>query len=84
MNRIVRTLRVEELPEVLREDALRSGFAPGSTVEISITDTVEPRPVKTTAELLAMLDEVSRTGRKDETIENAVARVRELRDEWDD
>lgn len=76
MNRIVKKhYPASKLPEDLRE-----GIAPGGQVCITIE---EERVPATADQLKAMIEEAQRHA-KEGTIDDAVARVRALRDEWDD
>ncbi len=91
MNKIVRDhYPVANLPEDLRE-----GFADDATVrvvlevETSKNDTVEnddpllrDGPIEA-HELMAIRERLQADGRKSVSEEEAVARIRELRDEWD-
>lgn len=78
MNKIV----LEHYPASKLPNDLRGDIAPEASVKI----TVEEEPVRkpmTREELLKSFRGV-RAGAKGVTLEEAVARVRELRDEWDD
>ncbi|WJH41843.1 hypothetical protein N7E02_16505 [Aliirhizobium terrae] len=91
MNKIVREhYPVANLPEDLRE-----GLADGATVRIVVE--VEEKPVDFDAllslamaakpvkpeEIMEMRRKILADGRPSVTMEDAVARIRELRDEWD-
>lgn len=87
MNKVVREhYPVENLPEDLRGD-----FPAGTAVTIEIVDELEreedvPQPLsaqEAVALMRQMQEENSRRGLS-VTWEEAVKRVRELRDEWDD
>jgi len=76
MNRIVK----EHYPaSKLRKD-LRDGLDPSSMVTVTIE---EVYTAPTREELVTMLED-ARKRAKPGTIQDAVARVRALRDEWDD
>lgn len=77
MNKIVRQhYPVSQLPK-----DLRAQFAEGTSVTITIED--EIRNPLTREQLLTMFEE-ARKNSPGTTLEEAVARVRALRDEWDD
>jgi hypothetical protein len=77
MNKIVRQhYPVSQLPE-----DLRAQFAEGTSVTITIEDEIK-NPL-TREQLLEMFEE-ARKNAPGTTLEEAVARVRALRDEWDD
>ncbi|KQW32206.1 hypothetical protein ASE36_08460 [Rhizobium sp. Root274] len=82
MNKIVREhYPVENLPADLRE-----GLAEGTTVRIVVEmEGDAPNPAKTSFDEFMKTVEAyrSQNGRRVTTAE-AVARIRELRDEWDD
>ena len=76
MNKIVRQhVSASEVPERLRE-----GIDPSSLVTV----VVEEEPHQLTREELKALTQQARQSAKGITTEEAVARVRELRDEWND
>lgn len=76
MNRIVKKhYPASQLPKDLRD-----GLDPSSQVRITIE---EERANPTSEELTALLLEARKKARGI-TTEEAVARIRELRDEWDD
>jgi hypothetical protein len=76
MNRIVREhYPVSKLPEELRE-----GLEPGASVTVTVE---EERKPFSRDELLESFREARKNARG-VTVEEAVARIRELRDEWDD
>jgi hypothetical protein len=76
MNKIIR----EHYPVSKLPAELRAGIAPGASVRVTIEEeTLKPL---NRAELLASLRE-AREQAPGVTLEEAVARVRELRDEWD-
>ena len=76
MNKIVREhYPVSKLPEDLRE-----GIPPGASVRVVVEE--ERRPLSK-EEFLNSLQEARRHA-KGVTLDEAVARIRELRDEWDD
>ena len=92
MNKIVREhYPVANLPEDLRE-----GFDVGARVTVVVE--VESAPVEGSAllelalnakpatwdELMQMREKLLSDGRPSVSVEEAVARIRELRDEWDD
>ena len=77
MNRIVRDhYPAEKLPE-----DLRAGLPIGAQVQVTIL--VEPSQ-KSTEDVLAMIDAYRATRQETvRTVEDAVAEIRALRDEWD-
>ena len=77
MNRIVRDhYPAEKLPE-----DLRAGLPIGAQVQVTIL--VEPAQ-KSTEDVLAMIDAYRATRQETvRTVEDAVAEIRALRDEWD-
>ena len=78
MNKIVlQHYPASKLPEELRE-----GIAPGASVRITVEEENRRDPM-TREELLQSFRD-ARARAKGVTLEEAVARVRELRDEWDD
>jgi hypothetical protein len=81
MNKIVREhYPVENLPDDLRE-----GLEAGSTVRVVVeveSAKQERRPL-TFDESMRLIEEYRRNHPERVTIEDAVQRVRELRDEWD-
>lgn len=79
MNKIVR----EHYPASKLPAELRAGIAPGASVRVTIEEEEETRKPLGRAELLASLRE-ARKHAPGVTLEEAVARVRELRDEWED
>ena len=90
MNKIVREhYPVEKLPEDLRE------LVPGAetvTVEVTVEDSsedegVDAPPPLSTADAIALMRQMQREAAaegKSVSQEEAVRRIRELRDEWDD
>ena len=89
MNKIVRNhYPVANLPEELRE-----GFNPAGTVRVVIEvearapladfPVVERKPM-TGKDVVESIRSYKALGRPSVTAEEAVARIRELRDEWDD
>jgi hypothetical protein len=80
MNRIVKEhYPVAELPEDLRREI-------GNETEVRLTiEPRAPRPTKSLAEILAQAETLRRSGAiRPLSIDEVVARVRALRDEWDD
>ncbi|MGF9693841.1 hypothetical protein AAIH46_13570 [Rhizobium sp. 0TCS1.26] len=81
MNKIVREhYPVEKLPEDLRE-----GLEAGSTVRVVVeveAVKVEQRPMSF-HESMRQIEEYRRNNPERVTVEDAVHRIRELRDEWD-
>lgn len=75
MNRVVK----EHYPASKLPEDLREGIEPGRQVKV----TVEEEAVPPTREQLTALIEDARRHAKGVTAEEAVARIRELRDEWD-
>ncbi len=79
MNRIVlEHYPASKLPEDMRGDIDASALV---KVEVEVEEV--PKKRMTLEELTSMIDK-ARKGKPDVTSEEAVARVRELRDEWDD
>lgn len=78
MNKIV----LEHYPASKLPADLRGRIAPGASVKVTIEEEVLRQPMSR-EELLESLRK-ARANAKDVTLEEAVARVRELRDEWDD
>ena len=77
MNTIVTRLRANELPE-----HVRGGIDLTHEVEVTVRDLGVPR--LNGAEAFALLEAyVERHGRTDETMDDAVQRVSDLRDEWE-
>lgn len=76
MNRIVH----DHYPASRLPDDLRDGTRDGASVRVTVE---EESPVIGKAELRA-LTLALQSRRRGTTIEEAVARIRELRDEWDD
>jgi hypothetical protein len=78
MNVLVKRLLAAELPEALRE-----GIDPSHTVEVTVR---EVRASQLSAQELYEQTRryVEKHGNPNGTMEDAVTRVRELRDEWDD
>ena len=89
MNKIVRDhYPVANLPEDLRE-----GFSPTGTVRVvieiedrgAVSDLFQPeRKPMTGKDVAEAIKRFKALGRPSVTPEEAVARIRELRDEWDD
>ena len=76
MNKLIKVVDVAELPETLRE-----GIAPGHKVEVTVRDLGVGR--RTAAEAFAELSEFAeKHGDPAGTLDDAVRRIRELRDEW--
>ena len=77
MNRIVRDhYPAEKLPE-----DLRAGLPIGAQVQVTI---LVEAPQKSTEDVLAMIDAYRATRQETvRTVEDAVAEIRALRDEWD-
>lgn len=87
MNRIVKEhYPVEKLPEDLREGLPRSGLARVSVeVEGSLSEpTGKASPATTMAGIRADIEKLAREGRLPPISEDPVARIRKLRDDWDD
>lgn len=77
MNKVVR----EHYPASRLPAELRAGIAPGAAVRVIVEE--EARRPLSRAELLASLRE-AREHATGVTLEEAVTRIRELRDEWED
>jgi hypothetical protein len=80
VNRIVKEhYPVAELPEDLRREI-------GNETEVRLTiEPRTPRPTKSLTEILAQAAALRRSGAmRPVSIDEAVARIRTLRDEWDD
>lgn len=78
MNRVVR----EHYPASKLPDELRGKIARDSSVKITIEEEIR-QPFSAT-DLARQLREYRKTNPKPVTIEEAVDRIRRLRDEWDD
>ncbi|MCY1665175.1 hypothetical protein [Rhizobium sp. SL86] len=82
MSKIVREhYPVDRLPEDLRE-----GLEPGATVRVVLeveNVSVERQPMGF-AESMRLINEYRRDNAERVSIEDAVRRIRELRDEWDE
>lgn len=76
MNKIV----LEHYPASKLPEELRKGFDDRASVRVTVE---EERRAFNKAEFLASLQK-ARKNAKGVSIEEAVARIRELRDEWDD
>lgn len=78
MNRVIhRELTAGELPESLRGD-----IDPTHRVRV-VVEEIEPKPTKRMLEAERILKLAGISKHKKTSIAEAVARVRELRDEWD-
>ena len=77
MNKIVR----EHYPVSNLPDDLRGGLPIDASVTITVEEERKPADRE---ELLRLLTKVRKNLKHHVTVEEAVARVRELRDEWDD
>ena len=78
MNRIVREhFPVSRLPEELRE-----GLEPGASVTVTVEEEAPKAP--SAEEMRRQFLDVRKSLKRKVTVEEAVARIRELRDEWDD
>lgn len=80
---ITRKMLAKDLPESIRGDLTNAGIRPDEMVQVTVSDLDSKRPPKSRDELLAMLRDVSRDGRRDERVEDVEKYVSELRDEWD-
>ena len=79
MNTIVKTIKADQLP-----DELRKGIDPTHSVRLVIED-LGPSDLEPSRDFIQELDEFRSTRpSSDESMEDAVRRVRELRDEWND
>lgn len=78
MNKIV----LEHYPASKLPAELRGEIAPGASVKIIVEEEMSRQPM--TREEFRESLRAARAGAKGVTLEEAVARVRELRDEWDD
>lgn len=82
MNKIVREhYPVENLPEDLRE-----GLQPGATVRVvlEVDDVRIERQAISFEESMRLINEYRRDNPERVSVEDAVRRVRDLRDEWDE
>jgi hypothetical protein len=80
MNKIVR----DRYPVSLLPEDLRLGLPPGSMVRVTLEAEGQP-PAKSMHEVLADVAAARKAGTWPLTTQDeAVARIRELRDEWDD
>ena len=77
MNKLV----IDHYPASRLPEELRGNIAPGTSVKITVEEA--RRPPMAREELLQSLRD-ARANAKGVTLEEAVARVRVLRDEWDD
>jgi hypothetical protein len=78
MNRIVKEhYPAERLPEDLRE-----GLGADTLVRVSIE--VEAKPVRRTRDLVETIMRSKADGKWPLAVDDPVARIRKLRDEWDD
>ena len=80
---ITRKMLAKALPDRIRGDLPHAGIRPDEMVQVTVSDLDSKRPPKSRDELLAMLRDVSRDGRRDERVEDVEKYVSELRDEWD-
>lgn len=78
MNKIVR----EHYPASKLPEDLRGSIEPGASVRVTVEE-VQARERMTWSQIRASLLD-ARLNAKGVTMEEAVARIRELRDEWDD
>ena len=85
MTRIVRTLELSELAEHLRAEAVREGLQPDrTTVEVTLSDDAPmPRAHISRSEWLERLCDRGALSGAQESMDDALARVNALRDEWD-
>lgn len=79
MNKIV----LEHYPASKLPEELREGIAASASVKITVEEEQAARPPMTRDEFLDSLREARRDA-PGVTLEEAVTRIRELRDEWDD
>lgn len=82
MNKIIR----ENYPAAKLPDDLREGLDPGAFVRV-VVESRESRaePTRSVAELKKLIDELkSQPDFKPIAADEAVQRIRDLRDEWDD
>jgi hypothetical protein len=82
MNKIVREhYPVEKLPEDLRE-----GLQAGATVRVvlEVEDETIERPSMSFEESMRLINDYRRDNPERVSVEDAVQRVRDLRDEWDE
>jgi ASC-1-like (ASCH) protein len=79
MNKIV----LEHIPAAELPEKLRRGIKVGATVKVTVEEEVAP-PIRDRESFRRMLEQsrkaVAKTGI---SVEESVARIRELRDEWD-
>lgn len=78
MNKIV----LEHYPASKLPEDLREGIAPEASVKVTVEE--EARKPPSAQELRRQWLEVRKNLKHEVSLEEAVARVRELRDEWDD
>ena len=78
MNKIV----LEHYPASKLPEELRGTFALGASVRVTFEEEQSRRPMTREELRKSLLD--ARAKAKGVTMEEAVARIRELRDEWDD
>ena len=80
MNKIVR----EHYPASKLPDDLRGVVPAGGSVRVTVESQNTP-PKKPLRQIMAEVDAARKSGEwKTTTVEEGVARIRELRDEWDD
>lgn len=79
MNKIV----LEHYPASKLPDEVRGSIPRDALVDVTVEEVPAVTPAITMEELLRRTEEYQRTA-PGVTIEEAVARIRELRDEWDD
>ena len=77
MNKIV----LEHYPASKLPEDLREGIAPGASVRITVEEETTQKPMGREALLKSFRD--ARAEAKGVTLQEAVARVREWRDEWE-
>lgn len=78
MNKIVR----EHYPASKLPEELRAGLSPGASVKVTVEEELlEGRTSR--AEFAKQLESVRRNLDRKVSLEEAVDRIRELRDEWD-
>lgn len=78
MNKIV----LEHYPAAKLPDDLRRGIPAKASVKVTIEE--EPRRTASAEEMFQQWKHVRNNLRRKVSIEEAVSRIRELRDEWDD
>ncbi|WP_108660768.1 hypothetical protein [Acuticoccus kandeliae] len=78
MTTIVKTVTANTLP-----DELRASIDPSNTVRVTVEDLGLPPRHRSADEVLKAINEYRSRNRPGTSLDEAVNRIRELRDEWD-